>query len=530
MPTPIQSSASTSSSTTTTRTRSRLSFLKGRPPFEPLARWEIFLLALLPLLIISFGAITLNRSAYMQRRMTDAGVYFRAAWALTVNLDPYAVRDDNYWTYLYPPPLAIAAIPLADPPTGAPRDRYLPYPLSVVLWYTFGVACLAAAAHWTAKALELTSADSRVRSLTFRQRRWWVDRTLPMLICIPAIGSTISRGQVNIILLAGIAAMGLAIVVRTHQVTSDSKSSSLRGQYRAGMWLALIACVKIFPAYLGLYALATGRWRIVVGAILGTLLFMVALPSVVLGPTRMGELNASFARFMLLPHLGIELNSDSPVDKLAFDKPAIDKPFVNKVDELQQATGNQSFIAIIHGSRNLEQVIAERVIRPTANEQLAHWIFSAVITVTTLAAIIRANRRRNKLVPNRDRSLGTRDDLLAIATLTAAMLPISPVCHNHYFALHMPLIAALLATRMDRQRHVDLDPKAWLLICVYVFAAILPRMPGLENLRPLGVMMYSGLGLWALGVRSLWVGNSFLISDQSAISHQSAISRQSPTR
>jgi hypothetical protein len=456
-----------------------------------LARWEITLLVILSLLIVAFGGLTLKRSAFMERRMTDAGVYFRAGWALRVGLDPYQVRDNNWWTYLYPPPLAIVAMPLADPPSGAPRHAFISYPASVVIWYLFGVACLLASVHWTASALEATSRDARVRALGPQHRRWWVDRTLPMLVCLPAIGSTISRGQVNLIMLASLAAMGASLVgarLWSLRATRDGVRVPSR-PVSAGAWLAVAACVKMYPAYIGLYALASIKNRVLVGmvggAIIATIALMVALPAVVLGPQRMAEVNRSFFESMLLPHLGIA------------------KPDgVDKVDELQHATGNQSFMAVIHGTRHLADVLRESKIPPTRNERLAHAALSVIITAVTLVAILRAMRRNR----TSGEPTPTRDDLLAIATLATAMLPISPVCHNHYFALHMPLIAALIARQMDRQLHVDLNPRAWALIAFYLLAAILPRLPGLEALRPLGMSMYAGLALWALGVRALWLG------------------------
>lgn len=475
---------------------------RGRGPFAPLSRWEVALLALLALVIVAFGGLTLMRSAYMARRMTDAGVYFRAAWALRVGQDPYQVRDNNWWTYLYPPPLAVATMPLADPPDGASRHGFLSYPAGVVIWYVFGVACLIASVHWTASALEASSRDVRVRSLTPRLRRWWVDRTLPMLVCLPAIGSTLSRGQVNLIMLAAIGAMGASLVgarLWSRRATRDGEPGPSR-PFAAGAWLAVAACVKMYPAYLGLYALAAMKSRVVVGAIIATVALMVALPAMVVGPQRMAEVNRSFVRSMLLPHFGLA------------------KPEgVDKVDELQHATGNQSFMAVIHGTRNLAAVLRDSKIPSTSNEKLAHAVLAALITAITLIAIVRALRRNRA-----NGTHPTRDDLLAIATLATAMLPISPVCHNHYFALHLPLVAALVARQMDRQSHVDLNLRAWALIALYLLAAILPRLPGLEALRPLGVSMYAGLGLWTLGVRALWLGESASAAHQTSTSGSSS--------
>src|SRR5450631_2458136 len=50
---------------------------------------ERVLIGLFFIVIIAFGALTLVRSAYLAHRHTDAGVYFRAAWAARVGGDIY---------------------------------------------------------------------------------------------------------------------------------------------------------------------------------------------------------------------------------------------------------------------------------------------------------------------------------------------------------------------------------------------------------------------------------------------------------
>ena len=81
--------------------------------WEKAALWGLFVLLLL------FGAIVENRSAFLRRRMTDADCYFRAAWAVRTGIDIYSVSETNGWHYTYAPLLAIALVPLASPPPGA---------------------------------------------------------------------------------------------------------------------------------------------------------------------------------------------------------------------------------------------------------------------------------------------------------------------------------------------------------------------------------------------------------------------------
>jgi len=72
--------------------------------------------------------------------MTDIGPYLRAAWSVRTGGDMYKITDDNDWHYLYPPLFAILMTPLADPPHGEDRTGYLPYPLSVGIWYIVTMA------------------------------------------------------------------------------------------------------------------------------------------------------------------------------------------------------------------------------------------------------------------------------------------------------------------------------------------------------------------------------------------------------
>src|ERR1700722_17415824 len=64
--------------------------------YEPLRRWEIAGFVVLAFAVLIFAWVVVVRSAYMQRRMTDAGVYFRAAWAARSGHDLYTVEDANH--------------------------------------------------------------------------------------------------------------------------------------------------------------------------------------------------------------------------------------------------------------------------------------------------------------------------------------------------------------------------------------------------------------------------------------------------
>src|SRR5438067_8442573 len=116
-------------------------------------KWQRVTLWSLLAVVLLFGTVVEYRSAFLKRRMTDADVYFRAAWAYRTGKDIYEVTDTNGWHYNYPPFLAIAIAPLANPPPGADRTGMLPYPVSVAVWYLFAVGCLAIGVHQLASAL-----------------------------------------------------------------------------------------------------------------------------------------------------------------------------------------------------------------------------------------------------------------------------------------------------------------------------------------------------------------------------------------
>lgn len=419
-------------------------------------------------MLVVFGYITLHRSAYLENRRTDADVYFRAAWALRTGQDPYLVADTNGWTYLYPPPLAIASMPLAQtPPWGDGAEKKLPwsvtFPAAVLAWYALSATFLVLSLHWLAKALESCSPHANVRAPKFRTRRWWVNRVGPVLFCLPAIGSTLARGQVNVLLLACVC--GACFLLS-------------RGRWlSAGAAIAGAVCLKLFPAFLLLHALLTRGWRTIAGCFIGCTALLAVLPVAVLGWPRAAAITRSFADTMLLPALGLGGNDA-------------------KRDELARAFNNQSLLAILHNWRDWHEVTVEHVIRPNRTDKVLFAIIGASLVAATIAAARKAGLHKP--------GAPLRGLVLLMAILTALMLALSPVCHNHYFTLHLPLVACLFALAQDRSRTIDMSPLVWLSLLGYFALGVLPRWPGLEEvLKPAGVQMVGGLGLTAVGLQRL---------------------------
>src|SRR3954451_4532684 len=112
------------------------------PATNRLARIERWGLISFLVVIVAFGILVEVRSAFLTRRMGDLGCYLRGAWAARAGEDIYGVTDDNDWHYNYPPFLAIALTPLADPPRGHDTTGYLPYGLSAAIFMVLNIAFL----------------------------------------------------------------------------------------------------------------------------------------------------------------------------------------------------------------------------------------------------------------------------------------------------------------------------------------------------------------------------------------------------
>ena len=239
---------------------------------EPLSKLHVTGLCLLLAVVILFGAMVEFRGALANRRMTDIGPYLRAAWSVRTGGDMYKITDDNDWHYLYPPVFAILMTPLADPPHGEDRTGYLPYALSVGIWYVITMALGAIGIGILARTMEdpfrnLAAGRGRRFSL-----RWWALRTAPLLVLLPAIGRCQMRGQVGLLIVFLFCCFAAAI---------------LKGRrFRAGLWLSGAICVKVFPAVILVFALWRRDWRMLSGSAAGLLVGLILLPLIVLGPER----------------------------------------------------------------------------------------------------------------------------------------------------------------------------------------------------------------------------------------------------
>ena len=420
-------------------------------------RWEWVSLGLFVCILVGFGVLVVYRSAGLSRRMGDAGCYFRAAWAVRAGQDLYDVTCDNNWHYNYPPLLAILMTPLADPPKGADTAGMTPYGVSVAIWYVFGLACLAAAVHGLARAIESTAEDPAVRARPAGCRAWWALRLLPVLACIPAVGHTLMRGQVNLLVLV---------------LLCGTMALLLRGRSAwAGVCLALAACVKVIPAFLVLYPLWRRDARCLAGFAVGLLVGLVLIPVAVFGPERTVALYEKWGRVLLAPALG------------AADT---DKSRARELIEVW-ATDTQAPLAVIHNTLTPDR--NKRIYPPQPWVRRAHWAIGGGLTVVTLLVGGWRRRDRGPSLP------------LFLGALSVPMLLLSPVCHRHYFALCIPLVAGILADTWERRPYPYVGWGTWLFLTLYAAANAVTLFPNTEPLMDMGAGMYATLALWLV---ALW--------------------------
>ena len=452
----------------------------------PLSSRHRLSLVIFAVAIVAFGCITELRGAFQHTRKTDAGVYFRAAWAVRAGVDLYRVQDDNGWHYHYPPLFAIVMTPFADPPAGTDRSGMLPYGVALGIWYCTGWLCLFGAVHLLARALEETSSDPRVRSQPRYCERWWALRMFPIIICLLAIGRDLARGQVSMLLLLLICAMA---------------ASMLRGQrFRAGLWLAGAICLKIIPVLLLLVPWQRRDGRMIGGCALGLAIGLILIPAAVLGPRSTLDAYRNVLNEVLLPGINADVGGSRG----------------------QELTG----VAV--NSSNSPRVVVHNILNPNRETRpkeasraarMAHWSCAALLiglswiaasskrdhgklnsSDPTLQAVGFASQRSEiKQGANseyRSQSASNRQGILSLASLALVMLMVSPVYYPHYFSVAVFPVMLLLAFDWDEQGYPWRRFSYRWLFAGIVLTHLLTVLPGMWPLRDFGLVLFTTLWLW----------------------------------
>ncbi len=419
-----------------------------------LKRWERAAVCGFLALFIGFGVVTEMRSAFLKRRMTDIDCFLRAAWAVRNGIDIYSVTETNGWHYNYPPLFAIAMTPLASPPPGTKERGVLPFPVSVAIWYVLSVGFLWGGVHWMANAL--ARASGAVDATKRFSRPWWAWRIGPILLCLMSVGRTLGRGQSNTLVLLFFCGM-IALLLE-------------RRRFRSGLCLAGAICLKVFPAFLLVYSAAKRDFRSLAGTFVGLFGGLVLIPLLVFGPAGTLATYRQFDHVTLRP--GLRMGTDT-----------------TRARELTTATGtgSQSFMVILHNYLH-----PNRDTRPPDNSarvRAVHWALGALLTAVTLWAGMR--RRQGDAI----------SEALFPAALIVIMLPISPICHVHYFIFALPLVMALLADAWERHPLPAIGRGYTIFFSAVIASDLLVSLPFTHGwLRDFGLPLYGNLALWLAGI------------------------------
>lgn len=427
--------------------------------------------ALLLVTAIAFGVLVEYRSVYSERRRTDAGVFFRAGYAARVGVDPYTIPDDNDWYFLYPPAVSIGFVPLADPPTpsspptAAPSiggRAFLPYAVSIAVWYAVSVAMLVVCVECLSRALIGGAPDARLRALRPSDGGWWNIRLWPLLMALPDVLSTLSRGQINIVLLACVSA-GVLLLARA------------KG-FWAGFLFSAAACIKVIPGVLLFDVLTRRGWKATLGYGVCGVVMMIAVPVLYFGPERAWDLSHEwFDRVVLAGVTG-------------------------RADRLQAGadfsdTDNLSIQGTLHNLANLSLPRGQRPAEPETWVKIVH----LVVSVGLLGATLAIGGRRRAAQPV------ALEIMLRTGMLCCVMLMAAPMVHRHYYVMLMPALAGLAYVNLTRSRLAV--PNGWgsWLIPLYPVVMTLPRLaPNGEGiLRDAPIPLVVNFVVWGLCAREL---------------------------
>jgi len=465
--------------------------------------------------LVGFGCLQERRTALRQAPMTDLSVFCIASGAIWSGENPYAIPDWHGWHYQYPPAMAILFLPLAEPvplpllqdlvpqpplaPPPLPPFGLPPLPLmaltplelppgefrtvantpwgygiegknyyglhavnahfffAVAAWYVVSLLGILLSAHALACALEGNKFRSPPPVDAHTRRRWWWRRLLPLAICAGSLLTDLSRGQADILMLTAIA-IGLYFVAAGKP-------------FKGGMCLAFPATVKLFPPLLLAYPFLRRQWRLAAGVVAGLLIFLAVLPLVTLGPKRTTELYQCWIEVLAKPALGH--GSDT-----------------SRARELtgMSSTDNQSLLATIH---NWTHHSLPRDMRPP---EAAAWERNTVYAAGAFMIL-------GVLCVMGFRRTDSPHELLVIAGLLIGIaLVTSPIVHNFYYLLMLPLVAALVDLSLAQEGRSGGNWKWILLLAAFMLTDLLARMPGIgPRVRDYGLTTLSLLWLLTAG-------------------------------
>lgn len=230
-------------------------------------RMQVAVLTLLAVIVILFRALQFAAWTGQIQWGYDFSAYWAAAGHLIHGESPYQPHQlagsyppQQQYLYLYPPALAVAFVPLA---WLFPTD----YRAAAWVWTGLCAAILVASVLAVARVERL---DERFPLLAGR-RRWLL---VGAALAFPPVVGELVLGNVHLLLLGLLTLAWLGI-----------RRGDRTGDAWAGVAIAAATLVKLFPAVLVLWLLASGRFRAAGYAVVaGVVLVLVTLPVTGLDP------------------------------------------------------------------------------------------------------------------------------------------------------------------------------------------------------------------------------------------------------
>jgi hypothetical protein len=234
----------------------------------------------------------------------------------------------------------------------------------------------------------------------------------------------------------------------------------------------------VIPLYLLVNPIWRRDFRMLAACAVGLVLGLLLLPMTVLGSAQTLSYFGEWNRVLLEPAMG------SSSDR-------------SRAEELLDINGtdNQSFRAIIHNWINFDETThVPRGSRLAATEPYLRTLHNAAGALFTALTLLAAGWRRvnsnvvEELVP---------------AALIIVMILASPVSHNHYFVLAIPLVMGLMVDGSPGGVYPSIGRCA--LLVAFGVATALPLLPGLELFGDLGLASIASLALWFIAIRAVRV-------------------------
>jgi hypothetical protein len=284
---------------------------------------------------------------------------------------------------------------------------------------------------------------------------------MPALLCLTSIGTEFSRGQVDVIMLVAVSA-GLYLAAHSRGLM-------------AGICLSIPAVIKLLPPLILLLPFWNRRWRAFYGIALGLGLTVVVIPVVKLGPAGTVAAYQNWVTVLVKPGLG----SGNDTSR------ALELTNIN-------ATDNQSLLAFIHNWAYHRQI---RDLRPPQATSAARRAALGIGFAMLLAFVAAVGFRRQR---------SRREVVIIAGILIGLVFVVSPMVHNYYYLMLMPLLAGLVDECLDRSPGHGLSRVVVGALGFFLLIDLLARLPGIGSwLRDCGLPFLSLVMLMLAGVSVL---------------------------